>query len=194
MHTNRLPKSLIYSIGQMSRFHNFKELNRIFFWIIVLLGSLALADLTYHYFERDELAVHEITEGLFILFIIMLVIAAKSGANHTINAANLKLHAANTELQSFRSRNQNLLSGMRSAIHEQFNRWALSESEGKLAELLIRGYSFKQIAGMLEKSEKTVRNQSQSVYDKSGMTGRIDLAAFFLEDLFESEDDPEFHY
>ena len=33
-------------------------------------------------------------------------------------------------------------------------------------------------------SEATIRQQAQSVYRKSGLTSRAELAAYFLEDLF----------
>jgi DNA-binding NarL/FixJ family response regulator len=36
---------------------------------------------------------------------------------------------------------------------------------------------------MRQTSERTVRQQALSIYRKSGLTGRSDLAAFFLEDV-----------
>ncbi len=36
---------------------------------------------------------------------------------------------------------------------------------------------------MLERSERTVRQHAIAVYSKSGLAGRAELAAFFLEDL-----------
>jgi DNA-binding NarL/FixJ family response regulator len=40
---------------------------------------------------------------------------------------------------------------------------------------------------MLGRSERTVRNQTLSIYRKSGMTGRSDLSAFFLQDIMGEE-------
>ena len=43
--------------------------------------------------------------------------------------------------------------------------------------------------GSVERNvERTVREQARSLYRKSGLTGRADLAAFFLEDLLPARD------
>lgn len=39
------------------------------------------------------------------------------------------------------------------------------------------------IAQLRNTAEKTVRSQSVAIYSKSGLAGRSELAAFFLEDL-----------
>lgn len=49
--------------------------------------------------------------------------------------------------------------------------------------MLLKGYSHRQIADMSGKSERTVRQHAVSVYRKSGLSGRAELSAFFLEDL-----------
>jgi len=50
--------------------------------------------------------------------------------------------------------------------------------------LLLKGLSHKEVATARAVSERTVREQSRSIYNKSGLTGRAALSAFFLEDLF----------
>jgi len=49
--------------------------------------------------------------------------------------------------------------------------------------LLLKGLSHKEIAEVRNVSETTVRHQARSLYRKAGLSGRNDLAAFFLEDL-----------
>ena len=49
--------------------------------------------------------------------------------------------------------------------------------------LLLKGLSLKEIADIRHTTEKTARAQSGSIYAKSGLSGRSELAAFFLEDL-----------
>src|SRR5213593_86931 len=39
------------------------------------------------------------------------------------------------------------------------------------------------VADLRQTSERTVRQQALAIYRKSGLNGRSDLAAFFLEDL-----------
>jgi len=59
----------------------------------------------------------------------------------------------------------------------------LSPVERETALLLLKGYGHKEIAGLQEKSERTVRQHAVAVYRKSGLSGRAELSAFFLEDL-----------
>jgi hypothetical protein len=49
--------------------------------------------------------------------------------------------------------------------------------------LLLKGLGHREAAAVLERSERTVRQHAVSVYRKSGLAGRAELSAFFLEDL-----------
>jgi len=48
--------------------------------------------------------------------------------------------------------------------------------------LLLKGLSFKEIAALRITLEKTVRQQASSIYRKSGISGRHELAAWCIED------------
>lgn len=76
-----------------------------------------------------------------------------------------------------------LLAGLGAAIDDQLERWGLTQSEKEVALLLLKGLSSKEIAGVRGVAEKTVRHQALAIYRKSGLGGRAELAAFFLEDL-----------
>ena len=52
-----------------------------------------------------------------------------------------------------------------------------------MALLLLKGLSHREIAEARATAETTVRQQALALYRKSGLRGRSDLAAFFLEDL-----------
>nr|HMN69592.1 helix-turn-helix transcriptional regulator [Bdellovibrionales bacterium] len=65
----------------------------------------------------------------------------------------------------------------------QLTSWKLTISEKEVAFLLLKGLSLKEIAEIRKTSEKTARAQSTAIYEKSGLSGRSELAAFFLEDL-----------
>jgi DNA-binding NarL/FixJ family response regulator len=78
-----------------------------------------------------------------------------------------------------------LIAGLGAAIDRQLDRWALSRAEKDIALLLLKGLSHKEIAEARGVSETTVRQQARSIYRKAGLSGRNDLAAFFLEDLLE---------
>jgi DNA-binding CsgD family transcriptional regulator len=76
-----------------------------------------------------------------------------------------------------------VLQGLGEAIDRQFQRWGLTEAESEVALLQLKGLRHKEIAELRQTSERTVRQQALAVYRKSGLSGRSDLAAFFLEDL-----------
>jgi DNA-binding NarL/FixJ family response regulator len=65
----------------------------------------------------------------------------------------------------------------------QFTAWGLTAAEREVAVLLLKGLGHKQIAGRTGRSERTVRQHAVAVYRKSGLGGRAELAAFFLDDL-----------
>ena len=75
------------------------------------------------------------------------------------------------------------LAGLGAAIDHQFEQWKLTPTEREVALLLLKGYGHKQIAGVTNRGERTVRQHAVAVYQKSGLGGRAELAAFFLEDL-----------
>lgn len=52
-----------------------------------------------------------------------------------------------------------------------------------MALLLLKGHSHKAIARLTSRSSQTARQHASAVYKKSGLAGRAELAAFFLEDL-----------
>lgn len=93
------------------------------------------------------------------------------------------LEGANSEAALWRERHAQLVNGLSRAIEQQLDAWHLTASEKEVAFLLLKGLSFKEIAPVRGTSERTVRQQALAVYAKSGLAGRAELAAFFLEDL-----------
>lgn len=87
------------------------------------------------------------------------------------------------ERDQWRTSAQAALAGLGEAIDRQFDAWKLTGAEREVALLLLKGYGHKQIAGATQRSERTVRQHAVAVYQKSGLAGRAELAAFFLEDL-----------
>lgn len=80
------------------------------------------------------------------------------------------------------------LEGLSASIDYQLEKWGLTKSEKEVAFLLIKGLSLKEIADIRSTAEKTTRAQAASIYAKSGLSGRSQLAAFFLEDLLSPQD------
>lgn len=93
------------------------------------------------------------------------------------------LELARAQGQRWRAEARSHLDGLGAAIEAQFSRWSLTEAEREVALLLLKGLSHKETAQVRGVSERTVREQSRSIYAKAGLTGRTALSAFFLEDL-----------
>ena len=90
-------------------------------------------------------------------------------------------HAA--EREAWRASADAALEGVGRAIDERFDAWSLTPTEREVALRLLKGRSHKQIAYETGRSERTVRQHAVAVYQKSGLGGRAELAAFFLDDL-----------
>lgn len=87
------------------------------------------------------------------------------------------------EAQVWRAESRKYVEGLAHAIDQQLTKWNLTVAEKEVAFLLLKGLSLKEIAEVRETTEKTARVQSTAVYAKSGVSGRSELSAFFLEDL-----------
>lgn len=104
-------------------------------------------------------------------------------AQREAGAATRDLQAARQDAQRWRQEAQAALAGLGQALDLQFARWEFTAAEKEIALLLLKGLSLKEIAQVRETSERTVRQQTLGIYRKSGVAGRSELAAFFLEDL-----------
>jgi DNA-binding NarL/FixJ family response regulator len=87
------------------------------------------------------------------------------------------------ETQRWRTAVEDHLRGLGAAIQEQFDTWNLSKAEQEVALLLLKGFSHKEIARLRHTSSTTIRQQAASIYQKTNLSGRAALSAFFLEDL-----------
>jgi DNA-binding CsgD family transcriptional regulator len=93
------------------------------------------------------------------------------------------LEKTRQEAAHWRKETAELLEGLGAAIDRQFERWQLSPAEREVGLLLLKGLSHHEVARVRGTSERTVRQQARALYKKSGLSGRADLAAYFLEDL-----------
>jgi DNA-binding CsgD family transcriptional regulator len=131
-------------------------------WHIAIEGSTATAALA---------GVYLMLRGAFTL-------------KHSLAAEKVTSSALKSEAQMWRSQYKKVFLGLSQAIDTQLTSWKLTSSEKEVAFLLLKGLSLKEIATVRKTAEKTARAQSIAVYAKAGLSGRSELAAFFLEDLF----------
>ena len=177
-----------FAMGHLSRWLQSdvqRTLRRIGLIIAVLISIFTVYDIAHHLKEEGRVTAHAVLEGVFLLGMAVIILAMRSSADQEFSRAAQELTEVREELDRFRQKNRGLMQDYRNAVQDQFQRWGFTPGEIQVAEKLIQGYSFKEIAAQLDKKEKTVRNQSLALYDKAGMTGRHDLAAFFLQDILE---------
>jgi len=93
------------------------------------------------------------------------------------------LSRSQEEAARWRSEARDAVEGLSLAIDRQFDRWELTPAEREVCLLLLKGLSLREIAGVRATGERTAREQARAIYRKSGLAGRAELAAFFLEDL-----------
>lgn len=97
---------------------------------------------------------------------------------------NIKLKL---QADEWKAETHKFIEGLSKSIDIQLSKWNLSHAEKEVALLLLKGLSLKEIADIRNTTEKTARVQSISIYSKSGLAGRSELAAFFLEDLLQPQ-------
>lgn len=68
-------------------------------------------------------------------------------------------------------------------IDRQFDEWRLSAAERDVAMLSIKGLSVAEIAALRQTKEGTIKAQSAAIYKKAGVSGRLQLLSFFVEEL-----------
>lgn len=104
-------------------------------------------------------------------------------ARHSLARTRRTLEAQAGERDAWRARAEKLLRGLGEEIDAQLHQWALTPAEKETALLLLKGFGHREIAALRGASERTVRQQAVAVYRKSGLSGRAEFSAFFLEDL-----------
>lgn len=156
---------------------------------VVGLVTIAEAVDTYLDFRAEGLSPSVLLDLSMVVLVGGGLLYITRSLTSLLLAARSESAKAHADLQTFRARNEDIIFAMRDAIHAQLQTWGLSRAEKRVAEFLIRGYPTRRIAAMLDRSERTIRNQAISVYRKAGMTSRGDLAAFFLQEILGDEDE-----
>lgn len=112
-------------------------------------------------------------------------------AAHSAAALLESLKKQQAERDAWKASAKAALEGLSQAIDAQFTSWHLTPTEREIALMLLKGYGHKEIAALTNRSERTVRQHASVVYEKSGLAGRAELAAYFLNDLMLPEEQRE---
>lgn len=129
---------------------------------------------------------HLMAEGLVALAAlagVLYLIRGSFALKRSLAEEQLRSDLLRAEAESWRNQARIHIEGLSQEIERQLDAWKLSASEKEVAFLLLKGLSLKEVSDVRNTSEKTARTQSAAIYEKSGLSGRSELAAFFLEDL-----------
>jgi len=102
-------------------------------------------------------------------------------AGRSLAATREVLAVQSAERDAWRASARQALEGLGRAMDQRFDAWQLTPAEREVALALLKGRSHKAIAHESGRSERTVRQHAVAVYQKSGLGGRAELSAFFLE-------------
>jgi DNA-binding CsgD family transcriptional regulator len=146
--------------------------------ILAFISLFLLID-TYADFKTGVPLYHSITQTFVIL--ISAVGIYWIWKNH-LSFQSL-LNQKKNKIQHLTIKNKELSAGIGTAIDRQFNLWDLTSTEKEIGFLLLKGCSLKDIALYRNTAQITVRQQSAKIYEKSKLSGRAELSAFFIEDF-----------
>jgi DNA-binding CsgD family transcriptional regulator len=158
-------------------------------WLLALaLGSIIVGGTLDLVMDNPAtwLSFHVIFETTMIAGALLMATTLWLGwwrAEQSAEQLRLSLVAGRKERDEWRHNAQLALIGLGEAINRQFESWGLTPAEREVALLLLKGYSHKQIARATSRNERTARQHASAAYQKAGLAGRAELAAFFLEDL-----------
>jgi DNA-binding CsgD family transcriptional regulator len=165
----------------------------IFVTISVVVFGLALFDLLREgsLLDPTEVAL-EFANSLLLVGAMAAVAWTVLGVRdlrETQDALANNLARAMAKGDQWRAAQHEEIDALGRAIDGQFKAWRLSPAEIDIAGLMLKGASLKEIALARDTSEATIRQQAQAIYRKSGLSGRAELSAYFLESLFASAED-----
>lgn len=161
-----------------------KELFIILMLVMVVVGSVA--DL-FHDLKEGAATAHLAIELvlIFVSFTLITVLAVGVWREQRDNR-RLKQELAAHEVAAAGRQSPEFLEArhrLAQLAERQFHEWGFTATEREVALLLLKGLSFKEIAAVRDTVEKTVRQQASTLYRKSGLSGRHELAGWFIEDF-----------
>ena len=102
-----------------------------------------------------------------------------------IDELRKNLENARGKLVKVGTHSEEVANQYRAVMQKQFDAWNLSASEQDIVICMLKGLTFREIAGLRETREKTVRQQASAVYRKAGVSSRSELTAWFFEDMLD---------
>jgi DNA-binding CsgD family transcriptional regulator len=153
--------------------------------ILLAIAVLASIDIYNDYFEGVALwhISIEAIVGFIALAAVFYLIRGRFRLQRTLAREQQFSKDLQVEAQKWRRLSKKYMEGLSVEIDNQLDRWSLTKAEKDVTFLMLKGLSNKEIAQVRNTSVQTVRTQTNAIYIKSGLSGRSELSAFFLEDL-----------
>jgi len=141
-----------------------------------VITDVSLGVPTWHIVEESMIVLASAVGFVFLILEISQRTKHITHLKDELAKSDFQLRNVSEEMQLARTKYSEV-------INQQFNNWELTKSEQEVAMLLLKGLSFREISGVRDTKEKTVRQQASSIYDKANLEGRHEFAAWFLEDF-----------
>ena len=154
-------------------------------WLLAAMAVVGTVDLLTDS-PRVWQTGHALIELSFIGLAIgsaILLLRGWQDTERSLESVRATLATRQAERDHWQGLARNALRGLGEAMDRQFTEWALTPAEKETAMFLLKGYSHKETAHLTGRGERTVRQHAVSVYRKSGVSGRAELAAFIFEDM-----------
>jgi DNA-binding CsgD family transcriptional regulator len=153
--------------------------------IFVIIFALLVFDV-YEDLVSGASFAHVGFEAFILLLVILGVVVQWSvyfSQRRNIEGLNYDLGRARVDLDKYKENTKKFVEGLSEQIDSQLSRWELTKAEKDITFLILKGLSNKEIGEVRSTSEKTVRQQVSSIFQKSNLKSRLELSAYFLEDL-----------
>lgn len=155
--------------------------------ITILLGTSVLVGMDLLTDSKEGVPMWHLAVEAFVALAalggVIYLLRGSFALRRSLVAEVLRSTSLKEEAEQWRNQANVYIEGLAQEIERQLTSWNLTLSEKEVAFLLLKGLSLKEVADIRKTSEKTARAQSTAIYEKSGLSGRSELAAFFLEDL-----------
>lgn len=173
-----------FLLQQDKRFYIFAlYVGVVFFWVMqeyfALKRNSNCIQPADKYFDILEIGI-----AFLPIFGIYLLIKDIKNSNHEVSLAKETIEHLKNQNVKLGEVNKNFWE----SILKEFKKWNFTETEKEISVLILRGLSNQQIAGLRGKSLKTIENQTFSIYQKSGTTGKLEFIAYFLSPLLPEEE------
>jgi DNA-binding CsgD family transcriptional regulator len=175
----------LFDMNQMIDVHSPNITKKLILIGYALFSSSLLLDLSVDVFELQEsmnMLLKAIEVMIFVIgtggFIYLWRLLGQTDQHLRT------IHELNRTVNQHVEANEVMRQEFKEYVTAQFEKWSFTESEKDVAFFMLKGLSFKEIADIRGVSERTIRNQSISIYSKSKLSGKHELAVYFLEEMF----------